>query len=227
MGIFIFLVILTIFFSIFYLLRFSRNKKFFLCSFCFIFFASLIIYNFKGNKNSFSYSNKLEKQIRVLSKDPEKFADNYDDSIHAIDHSNADICFGHLEIKGFEMHSGHMNEHGLESGQFKRFEKVISGHFHKADLHYNNALKYFPNNEVILYELAMLKKNTNQLMSAISILEKIYKINPKNFNSIELNLEILKTINNKKLLNAKIERLKKENFLKKEEINLILKKLNL
>ena len=29
------------------------------------------------------------------------------------------------------MHSGHMNEHGLESGQFKRFEKVISGHFHK------------------------------------------------------------------------------------------------
>ena len=24
-----------------------------------------------------------------------------------------------------------MNEHGLESGQFKRFEKVISGHFHK------------------------------------------------------------------------------------------------
>ena len=103
----------------------------------------------------------------------------------------------------------------------------ISGHFQKADLHYNNALKYFPNNEVILYELAMLKKNTNLLMSAISILEKIYKINPKNFNSIELNLEILKTINNKKLLNAKIERLKKENFLKKEEINSILKKLNL
>ena len=75
MGIFIFLVILTIFFSIFYLLRFSRNKKFFLFSFCFIFFASLIIYNFKGNKNSFSYSNKLEKQIRLLSTDPEKFAD--------------------------------------------------------------------------------------------------------------------------------------------------------
>ena len=53
----------------------------------------------------------------------------------------------------------------------------ISGHFQKADLHYNNALKYFPNNEVILYELAMLNKNTNQLMSAISILDKIYKIN--------------------------------------------------
>ena len=56
---------------------------------------------------------------------------NYDDSIHAIDHSNADICFGHLEIKGFEMHGGHMNEHGLSREQFRRFEKVLSGHFHK------------------------------------------------------------------------------------------------
>ena len=41
--------------------------------------------------------------------------DNYDESYTRHRHSNADICFGHLEIKGFEMHSGHMNEHGLES----------------------------------------------------------------------------------------------------------------
>ena len=57
--------------------------------------------------------------------------DNYDDSIYAIDNSTAEICFGHLEIKGFEMHGGHMNEHGLERNQFRRFEKVLSGHFHK------------------------------------------------------------------------------------------------
>jgi len=58
--------------------------------------------------------------------------DNYDDSIYAIDNSTADICMGHLEIKGFEMINGHVNEHGLEPKQFKRFEKVLSGHFHKA-----------------------------------------------------------------------------------------------
>ena len=29
------------------------------------------------------------------------------------------------------MHKGHMNEHGLDREQFKRFEKVMSGHFHK------------------------------------------------------------------------------------------------
>ena len=57
--------------------------------------------------------------------------DNYEESIYAIDNSNAEICMGHLEIKGFEMHNGHINEVGLEPTQFKRFEKVFSGHFHK------------------------------------------------------------------------------------------------
>ena len=40
----------------------------------------------------------------------------------------------------------------------------------------------------------MLRKNANQFISALSILEKIYKINPKNLDSIKLNLEILKII---------------------------------
>ena len=53
----------------------------------------------------------------------------------------------------------------------------ISGHFQKADLYYNKALKYFlSRNEVILYELAIFKKNTNQFLSALSILEEIYNI---------------------------------------------------
>jgi len=57
--------------------------------------------------------------------------DNYDDSIHAIDHSTSTIAMGHLEVKGFEMHAGHINEHGLDKDQFIKFEKVLSGHFHK------------------------------------------------------------------------------------------------
>ena len=56
---------------------------------------------------------------------------NMEDSLHNIDKSTAQIVMGHLEIKGFEMHKGHLNEQGLDKNLFKRFEKVISGHFHK------------------------------------------------------------------------------------------------
>jgi len=57
--------------------------------------------------------------------------DIMEDSLHTIDSSQAEIVMGHLEIKGFEMHKGYFNEHGLEKNIFHRFEKVISGHFHK------------------------------------------------------------------------------------------------
>ena len=56
---------------------------------------------------------------------------NREDTLHQIDSTTAQIVMGHLEIKGFEMHKGHINEQGLEKELFKRFEKVISGHFHK------------------------------------------------------------------------------------------------
>jgi predicted phosphodiesterase len=56
---------------------------------------------------------------------------NMEDSLHNIDKSTSQIVMGHLEIKGFEMHKGHLNEQGLDKSLFKRFEKVISGHFHK------------------------------------------------------------------------------------------------
>jgi len=56
---------------------------------------------------------------------------NKEDTLHHIDSTTAQIVMGHLEIKGFEMHKGHLNEQGLERELFKRFEKVITGHFHK------------------------------------------------------------------------------------------------
>mgnify|MGYP003966651821 FL=1 len=57
--------------------------------------------------------------------------DNMEDTLHKLDNSTSQIAFGHLEVKGFEMHKGVMNEHGLEKQNFRRFEKVFSGHFHK------------------------------------------------------------------------------------------------
>ena len=47
-----------------------------------------------------------------------------------INNAKCDWLAGHFEIKGFEMLRGMKNEHGLEKDLFKRFERVLSGHFH-------------------------------------------------------------------------------------------------
>ena len=57
--------------------------------------------------------------------------ENEEESLYEIENSQAQICMGHLEVKGFEMHKGHFQEHGLEIDLFKRFDKVLSGHYHR------------------------------------------------------------------------------------------------
>ena len=57
--------------------------------------------------------------------------DNYEHSMNMLRTSTAEIVMGHLEIKGIEMQNGVINDHGNHKKDFKRFERVISGHFHK------------------------------------------------------------------------------------------------
>jgi len=57
--------------------------------------------------------------------------ENYDRTKMMLEQETADIVMGHLEIKGFEMHTGHHSDVGVEKEMFKRFETVLSGHFHK------------------------------------------------------------------------------------------------
>ena len=42
--------------------------------------------------------------------------DNETDSVEKIKNSTSSIAMGHLEVKGFEMHNGHFNEHGQRKG---------------------------------------------------------------------------------------------------------------
>ena len=57
--------------------------------------------------------------------------DNREHSMQMLNTAKAEIVMGHLEIKGIEMQNGVINEHGNSKSDFSRFERVISGHFHK------------------------------------------------------------------------------------------------
>ena len=53
--------------------------------------------------------------------------DNEKESVELITNSQAVVAMGHLEVKGFEMHNGHYNEHGLEKGAiYKTLKKLCT-----------------------------------------------------------------------------------------------------
>lgn len=58
-------------------------------------------------------------------------SENYASAVKLMNETTAQICMGHLEINGFEMHAGHKAENGYSKELFKRFDMVMSGHFHK------------------------------------------------------------------------------------------------
>ena len=69
--------------------------------------------------------------------------ENYESSLEAVENSNASVVMAHLELQGFEMYRGAMNEHGLSHKTFSKFDYVFTGHFHhkstKDNVHYLGA----------------------------------------------------------------------------------------
>lgn len=56
--------------------------------------------------------------------------ENRDKCMKAIDETTAPILMGHLELNGFEMYRGQINEHGDDPKLFDKFDLVCSGHYH-------------------------------------------------------------------------------------------------
>ena len=66
--------------------------------------------------------------------------DTYEDSMSMIKDTTAQVLFGHLELRGFEMYRGQPMDHGDDPAVFNKFDVVCSGHFHhkssKGNIHY-------------------------------------------------------------------------------------------
>lgn len=99
------------------------------------------------------YQDRYEKNIHIVSRPKEIeidgckivlmpwiCADTYEDSMKMINESSAQILFGHLELRGFEMYRGQAIDHGDDPAIFNRFDIVCSGHYHhrssKGNIHY-------------------------------------------------------------------------------------------
>ena len=65
---------------------------------------------------------------------------NYEESLRLMHDSKAQVLFGHLEIKGFEMYRGMPSHEGFDTAVFDKFDVVASGHFHhqskSGNIHY-------------------------------------------------------------------------------------------
>ena len=67
-------------------------------------------------------------------------AENQDETFTLADQSKAQVCFGHLELDGYEMNKGFFIREGWDDKWLKKFELVCSGHYHtkqqRGNVHY-------------------------------------------------------------------------------------------
>ena len=57
-------------------------------------------------------------------------SENEEKSFGLIKKSQSPVCMGHLELNGFKATQGHVQENGIDSTPFEKFERVYSGHYH-------------------------------------------------------------------------------------------------
>lgn len=82
------------------------------------------------------YINPIEKTYddKLFFLSPWITKDNYDDFIALREKTQAKVCFGHFDFSGFDMLPGVKSYHGFSGKDFKKFDRVMSGHYHtKSD----------------------------------------------------------------------------------------------
>lgn len=56
--------------------------------------------------------------------------ENEEEIMRFVEASTSSICAGHFEFAGFAMYRGMESPHGLDASLFKKYKRVLSGHYH-------------------------------------------------------------------------------------------------
>ncbi len=122
-------------------------------------------------------------------------AENYQSSMKFVAECKADWLGGHLELQGFEVMRGLKNEHGQDAAPFKRFEQVLTGHYHiqskKDNIWYlGSQLEFFWNDAHEAKHFAVIDTETReitQIKNPYTLFEKIvYNDNETEYNNYDV-----------------------------------------
>jgi hypothetical protein len=56
--------------------------------------------------------------------------DNQQETLDMIENTKAQVVMSHLELKGFQMNKGHVQQEGMDHIIFNKFDILCSGHYH-------------------------------------------------------------------------------------------------
>ena len=124
-------------------------------------------------------------------------ADNYDQSMNFIKDCKADWLGAHLELANFEIGRGILAPHGMDPKIFKKFEQVLSGHYHTASRRDNiwylgNPMEFFwsdAHDPKFFHILDTETRQIEKIRNTYTLFEKIvYNDKEMDYNNYNKNL---------------------------------------
>ena len=124
-------------------------------------------------------------------------ADNYDQSMNFIRDCKADWLGAHLELANFEIGRGILAPHGMDPKIFKKFEQVLSGHYHTASRKDNiwylgNPMEFFwsdAHDPKFFHILDTESRQIEKIQNTYTLFEKIvYNDKEMDYNNYNKNL---------------------------------------
>lgn len=107
---------------------------------------------------------------------------NEEESMKFLKKCKASVVGAHLELEGFEMNAGIPCQHGMSPEHFKRFDTVLSGHFHtrshSGNIHYlGSQMEFFWSDAHDPKFFHVYDTDTRELtpvQNTVTLFEKIY-----------------------------------------------------